>query len=72
MLATQAANGMKHLMTHLEALVHEPFLEQGAEHPPHALHEIWVQSLVIILKANPAPNALHSLLPLLGVPVDRQ
>ena len=57
---------------HLEALVDQALLVEGAEHPPHAFHEAGVQSLVVILKVNPAPNALHCLLPLLGIPAPKR
>eukprot|EP00966_Prymnesium_polylepis_P237473 5492223-Prymnesium_polylepis.2 len=52
---------------HLEAAVHEPLLVQLLEHPPHRLHERQVHRLVVILKVNPAADALDGLLPLLGV-----
>lgn len=53
---------------YLEAFVDQTLLVQCAEHPPHTLHEAWVQRLVAILKVNPATNAVHCLLPLFGVP----
>jgi len=54
---------------YLEALIDQPLLVQGAEDPPHALHEAGVQSLVVILKVNPPANALDCLLPFFRVPV---
>lgn len=53
---------------YLEALIDQPLLVQGAEDPPHALHEAGVQSLVVILKVNPPANALDCLLPFFRVP----
>ena len=57
----------KHAPTHLESFVDQALFIQLLEHPPHALHESGVQRLVVILKVDPAAQACHRLLPLLGV-----
>ena len=63
---------LQHEGCYLEALVDQALLVQSAEDPPHALHEARVQSLVAVVKIDPPPNALYSLLPFLGVPAVRQ
>jgi hypothetical protein len=39
---------------HLEALVHEILLPQSFENPPHGLHVVGVQSLIVVFEVDPA------------------
>mmetsp|Transcript_33801 Transcript_33801/g.54241 ORF Transcript_33801/g.54241 Transcript_33801/m.54241 type:complete len:468 (-) Transcript_33801:316-1719(-) len=62
-----AGSGVRH---HLEALVHEILLPQSFENPPHGLHVVGVQSLIVVFEVDPATGAGHRLFPLLGVTHD--
>ena len=57
-------------MSHLESQIHVSLFKQLPKHPPHGLHELRVQGLVIVVKINPAAHARDGLLPLLAIAHD--
>mmetsp|Transcript_16342 Transcript_16342/g.29131 ORF Transcript_16342/g.29131 Transcript_16342/m.29131 type:complete len:308 (-) Transcript_16342:576-1499(-) len=60
-----AGGGVRH---DLVATVHEAFVPQRLEHPPHALHERRLHCFVVVVKVDPASQARDGLTPFGGVP----